>query len=73
MMRLIPLLLLCACAAPTAGRDVHGVPLGTNVQGKPNDKDVQGNRPQDAQGNTPRDWYGNRVGSQTPNAFAVGH
>ena len=49
---------------PSNGRDVFGNLIGTDVQGNPNDKNAQGNRPKDVQGNPPKDIYGNKIGSE---------
>lgn len=45
----------------TGEKDIWGnVPK--DIQGNPEDKNIQGNRPEDGQGNKPRDIYGNETG-----------
>jgi len=48
-----------------AGKDIFGNLTGTDVQGNPPDKNIEGERPKDAQGNPPKDIYGNEIGSET--------
>lgn len=46
-----------------AGTDIFGNLIGTDVQGNPNDKNAQGERPKDAEGNPPKDIFGNETNS----------
>lgn len=46
------------------GKDIFGNPIGTDVQGNPNDKNSQGVRPENAEGNVSKDIFGNETGSK---------